>query len=333
MQGIFWLSQTQPSKWGQLQAEWKVFAALSFLHFLTRANTGWANCKDHDIPGLGAVLLSLQWFLCTSFTCVLSVTGRTANQLIDKNPTMCVGDWPCTGNQGDSLTGACRNEEKEVQLLQSTQEKNLPSLHLKQTSGSTSGFTLCHFLWPLPTLPTLKYGFHLAIGVSPLQPPPEAVTPFCTDAIYRFSFYFSQVGWRWVRTCWFPGHALLHDLDLIGALYHDKDPTAPHWHSILNMCYFFFLYDPCHMMDKKWISQLEILQRMKFLHCCITKSDMGAHCNDHYNKGKVIVPSAFTQIFTTANLSTSVFYQNWRTEGITHSDCAEVGRSPSPRPL
>lgn len=154
---------------------------------------------------------------------------------------MCVGDWPCTGNQGDSLTGACRNEEKEVQLLQSTQVKNLPSLHLKQTSGSTSGFTLCHFLWPLPALPMLKYGFHLAIGVSPLQPPPEAVTPFCTDAICRVSFYFSQVGWRWVRTCWFPGHALLHDLDLIGALYHDKDPTAPHWHSILNMCYLFFV--------------------------------------------------------------------------------------------
>lgn len=61
------------------------------------------------------------------------------------------------------------------------------------------------------------------------------------------------------------------------------------------------------MIDKKLISQLKILQR--FPHCCITKPDMRAHCNDHHNKGKVIVPSAFTQIFTTANLSTSMFYQ------------------------
>lgn len=94
---------------------------------------------------------------------------------------------------------------------------------------------------------------------------------------------------------------------------HDKDPTLPHWHSILNTCYLFFVGSL--PQDGQKVSQLEILQRMKFPHCCITKSDMRAHCNDHCNKGKVIVPSPFTQIFTTAILSTSMFYKKQQNPG------------------
>lgn len=118
---------------------------------------------------------------------------------------------------------------------------------------------------------------------------------------------------------------------------HNKDPTLPHWHSILNTCYLFFVGSL--PQDGQKVSQLEILQRMKFPHCCITKSDMRAHCNDHCNKGKVIVPSPFTQIFTTAILSTSMFYKKttksrldfaMEPKGITHPECAEVGRGPSP---
>lgn len=94
------------------------------------------------------------------------------------------------------------------------------------------------------------------------------------------------------------------------------------------------------MMDKKVISQLEILQEDEVTSLLCNK-DMRAHCNDHY-KGKVIVPSAFTKIFTIANLSTSMFYKETTKsrldfvmdlKGITHPGCAEVGKGPSPRPL
>lgn len=122
--------------------------------------------------------------------------------LQSNNPSTCVGDWPCPGVLGISLAGACR-DESDAHLFQSTQFKNLLSLRLKPTSAST----------PLPSSVTCANPPHAPVCISPGNwSVPTATTtrgchPFCTDAICRSSLYFLQVGWRWVRTCWFPGHA------------------------------------------------------------------------------------------------------------------------------